>query len=299
MDSEKIEHILVYGSLRLDACKKLGWNTIPSLVNRDGKITLEDIPIDSIKILDNVRLIREHVKDVSELMSSIKQDGLLEPIGTIPYDSDISDELLLDIIVKNTVENIQRKDITAAEQGRVFYQLKKKYKMTNSEIASRFGITSNRVKSAMELYTSVPPKLHSKIKFFPTGRKEKKGDIPASIALKIIYLRNRYKLNREQTEQLFKIAKDEDFSKKKAEGVSYFLSIGKTLDEAIKTTKRYVTIHNIYQIRKDERVRIINKYKDKKGFEGKNTFQKVLRAILTGELDEHIYIPDWDDTKGK
>jgi len=298
MDSEKIEHILVYGSRRLDACKKLGWNTIPSLVNRNGKITLEDIPIDSIKILDNVRLIREHVKDVSELMLSIKQDGLLEPISTIPYDSDISDELLLDVIVKNTVENIQREDITAAEQGRVFYQLKKKYKMTNSEIASRFGITKNRVKNAMDLFTSVPPELHSKIKFFPTGRSEKKGDIPASIGLKIIYLRDRYNLNHDQTEQLFKIAKDEDFSKKKAEGVSYFLSIGKTLDEAIKTTKRYVTIHNIYQIRKDERIRIINKYKDKEGFGGKNTFQKVLRAILAGELDERIHIPNWD-TKEK
>ena len=289
---------MVYGSRRLDACKKLGWNTIPSVVNRDGKITLEDIPINSIKILDNVRIIRNHAKDVSELMSSIKQDGLLEPIGTRPYDSNLSDESLVDIIIKNTVENIQREDITAAEQGRVFYQLKKKYKMTNSEIASRFGINKNRIKNAMSLYTSVPSELHSKIKFFPTGRSEKKGDIPATIGLKIIYLRDRYNLNHNQTDQLFKIAKEEDFSKKKAEGIAYFLSIGKTLDEAIKTTKRYVTIHNIYQIRKDERIRIINKYKDKEGFTGKNAFQKVLRAILTGELDERIHIPDWN-TKEK
>ena len=100
MNEEDMTHILVYGSRRLDACKKLGWNTIPSVVNRDGKITLEDIPINSIKILDNVRIIRNHAKDVSELMSSIKQDGLLEPIGTRPYDSNLSDESLVDISLK-------------------------------------------------------------------------------------------------------------------------------------------------------------------------------------------------------
>jgi len=297
-EKEEYDYILLYGNRRLDSCRKLGWKTIPCLVNRDGKVTLEDIPIDRIKILDNVRIIRNRVKDVSELMSSIKQDGLLEPIATIPYDPDLSEELLIDLIIKNTIENIQREDITATEQGRIFYRLKKEYKMTNSEMAIRFGISKIRVKNAMSLFQSVPPELHSKIKFFPTGRKEKKGDIPASIGLKIIYLRDRYHLNHDQVKQLFKIAKDEDFSKKKTEGIAYFLSIGKTLDEAIKTTKRYVTIHNIYQIRKDERVRIINKYKDDKRFTGKNTFQKVLRAILVGELDERIHIPDWN-TKEK
>jgi len=294
MDEKEYDYILVYGSRRIDACRKLGWKTIPSLVNRDGKVTLEDIPIDRIKILDNVRIIRDHVKDVSELMSSVKQDGLLEPIATIPYNPNLSEESLLDLIIKNTVENIQREDITATEQGRIFYRLKKEYKMTNSEIASRFGIANNRVKNAMHLFKSVPPELHSRIKFFPTGRSEKKGDIPASIGIKILYLRDRYHLNHDQVEQLFKIAKDEDFSKKKAEGIAYFLSIGKTLDEAITTTKRYVTIHNIYQIRKDERVRIINKYKDDERFKGKNAFQKVLRAILAGELNERVHIPDWD-----
>ena len=39
MDEKEYDYILVYGNRRIDACRKLGWKTIPSLVNRDGKVT--------------------------------------------------------------------------------------------------------------------------------------------------------------------------------------------------------------------------------------------------------------------
>lgn len=175
---------------------------------------IREIPIKDIKIVENIR--QKYLdKNINELMHSIKDTGLLQPIGVKEYpigynliwgarrltackklgykkipavifnkkDEDMTEE---EFFIVNATENLQRNNNSLLEFGRVCKILRKS--MSISEIATRLGVPHSRVQSAINEMARIPLKWHSKIRIM-NGDKEHAGDIPLSSASKIAMLR--------------------------------------------------------------------------------------------------------------
>ena len=274
-------------------------------------MNVKDIEIGKIKQLENIRL-RIEDEDVHTLMASIKQDGLLEPVGvaTTPGSKDeylivygnrrleacrklgwktipaiINGSIhLKDFVIKNTLENVERKEITESELGRIFTLLKNDYNMTNSEIASRFGVPSIRVKRVIDIFMHIPKEYRDKVKYGILGY-SKKGNIPATAADAILGLRRRYKLKREQMNDLLEAARQDGFSSGNLEVVGSLMQQGYTVEEAIKLSKEYVIVNLKFPILKGEQKKLTKKYK--------MPFRQLSCEILRGNIKGTINIPEY------
>ena len=277
---------------------------------------VEEIIIDKIKAVGNVRQ-RIETKDVAELMTSIKNDGLLEPIGvtknkdeyeliygnrrfesckklgwkTIPAVIHEKTETK-DIIIKNTVENIQREDVSVLEQGRIFVILKTKYNMTGSEIASRFGLAKGFVNRAINVFKTLPEELAKKVTRFETTGESKKGKISITVADLIIKKGTRLGLGKEKIQAVVRASNQDWFTIGHVETVFYFLSAGHDMEESFKLAKKY----NFISIKLPLDYRELEKKMFKHGIYYKQDF---LRAILIGEIKEKLTIPKWKELNAK
>ena len=276
----------------------------------EKEMNVRDIEIDKIKQLENVRL-RIEDKDVHTLMSSIKQDGLLEPIG-VSTTKGIKDEYLIvygnrrlqacrklgwktipaiidnaivlkDFVIKNTLENVEREQITESELGRIFYMLKNDYNMTNSELSSRFGFPLCRVKTALNIYSKIPEEYRPKIKHNLMG--SKKGNIPAKSADIIINMKRKFNLNKDSTIALLEESRKDGFSYRHLETVSSLLSMGYNADQSVEIANKYNMVSVSIPILKDEIKRIKEKYKI--------PLNRIIFEVLNGKIKDKINVPDW------
>lgn len=163
---------------------------------------IEEIDVNKIDVEENIRINVDR-ENLASLMSSIKQNGLLQPIGVYKKNSRYSliwgqrrlkackklgwntidaivtpDEMTEeDFIIKNTIENLQRKDNTPYELGRVCHILIENG-MRLQEIASRLDASFNKVQTALKIYQNLPEKMRTKVDY--TFGKKKTGKISAS-----------------------------------------------------------------------------------------------------------------------
>jgi len=276
----------------------------------EKEMNVRDIEINKIKQLENIRL-RIEEEDVHTLMASIKQDGLLEPIA-VATTVGTKDEYILifgnrrliactklgwstipaivknsialkDFVIKNTLENVERQQITESELGRIFYMLKNDYNMTNSEIASRFGVTAKRVKTVINIYLHIPGEYREKIKYNILG--PKKGNIPAKAADTIINIRRRYGLKKTDMMLLLNEARKDDFSVHHVEVVASLLARKYTVEEAVKIANDY-TIYSC-------KIPILKKELESKKKKYKKPLNQLINEILCGQIKETFNIPRW------
>jgi len=271
---------------------------------------VKDVEIEKIKQLENIRL-RIEEEDVHTLMSSIKQDGLLEPIGvsttkgtkdeyivvyghrrleacrklgwkTIPAVIDNS-ILLKDFVIKNTLENLEREQISESELGRILYMLRDDYKMTNSELASRFGIPSKRVKNTINVFCHIPKEYRAKVKHNILG--PKRGNIPAKSADIIVGLRRRYFLKTGDLSLLLEEARKDGFSCHHLEVVASLLQRKYTIEEALKIANEYSITTIKVPILKKQLKELKKKYK--------KPLTQIFSEILSGKLKITLDVPEW------
>jgi len=196
-------------------------------------------------------------KELFELMDSIKQHGLLQPIGVKKNEDKyeiifgnrrfiackklghtiIEANIIEDIekettLILNLVENIQRKDISPIEEGRIVSKLLD-LKLTYSEIAARLSICVTRIKKSFFLFNSIPEKYRSKI-IYIKGNSIKKGNIGSEAAFKIMNMKKEYGLKNDVVENLFEIANKDDFTTKTLINIAQLLRVGFDAKEAIK-----------------------------------------------------------------
>ncbi|MFA6089583.1 MAG: ParB/RepB/Spo0J family partition protein, partial [Candidatus Woesearchaeota archaeon] len=173
---------------------------------------VKEIKIKDIQWDENSR-VRDIEKDISELMMSIKQHGLEQPIGVVIKGSKtlgifgfrrytackklgmetipchILDKSMgaAQMLLMNTVENIQRKDITPNELGRIVDVLVRKHDMTFAEVSVRLGMNLNRIKAAFEMYKELPCDIRDKVVYHDkVNTKRNNGNIPANLAHKLL-----------------------------------------------------------------------------------------------------------------
>ena len=215
-----------------------------------------DIKIKNIKLLDNIRQ-RDPKENVSELMESIKQDGLMQPIGvkensssytliwgfrrlnackklgwkTIPatiYKG--SNEVMNEeeFLILNTTENVQRANINAVELGRICEYLFKT--MTHSEIAAKLSISIGRVKNCLEAWRNVPEQMRDKIKIFQAGGENREGMLSNVVTTALLRIRTS---SENERLRLFEWARKNEKSAPEVHELGRLMNSGMSLDEAI------------------------------------------------------------------
>ncbi len=263
-----------------------------SLLTNYKIMLVKEIDISKIKVLRNSRTFEG---DVSDLMRSIEKDGLLHPIGVYEKDKDyilaygfrrlqaykklgwktipsviIPEEFSTeDLMTKNTLENIHRKDITPIELGKVCDDFIK-HGFTDSEVAAKLHIPASRVKTSLRLLRNIPKKFWNLIGFIERGMPNK-GKIPANVATAILALT----LSIKDMEFVLNEVRKNNFALRHIYILKGLLRTGMTVDEAIKEVKKNHFIKEVY-------LRINEKEYSKLNL-GERSFNKYVIEILRGK----------------
>ena len=260
---------------------------------------IKEILINKINILQNSRL-NSNDEEICELMESIKQHGLKQPVGVTEtkqgeYElvwghrrlnaikklgwskilAKIEGKLSSDkVITLNIIENIQRKDITPFELGRICNKL---HSMDYSikEISARLSITNKKVENSIRLFNKLPKEFIDEVSYI-SGNINKKGKIAATTANTILTLRHRQGLSEEITLKLLRESKKKELTNTQIQLVSQLIQ-EKNIDykSAIKKLDEYVIIQPQLLLHKNTH----NKLK-KKVSNTKNTINKVICNLV-------------------
>jgi len=229
-----------------------------------------DVQISKIKVTENHRVNVDQT-NIPELMQSIKQHGLKQPIGLakgkngnfdlifgnrrliaceklgwkrIPaiVETDVSKEKML---ILNLTENMQREDPTLVEFGRIIQQLEDNG-LSLEEIAVRIGMNAFKIKGIAKLYKLLPEKLRKRV-VFVNKRKRPDGakGVPASVAHKLITIKKTHGLTDKTMEKMFDHVEKTGASSKDIDSLASVVNRGVDVDEAINILNCYenVAIH--------------------------------------------------------
>lgn len=224
---------------------------------------IREIQISKIKEKEN---IRQYEFELNEIMRSIKDNGLLQPIGVkeeedgfytiiwghrrlnackklgwrnipavifLTKDQELTEE---DFFVLNATENLQRRDNNLKEFGRICKILRRT--MSKSEISARLGVPTSRVNSALSEIDRIPVKWQKKIRLM-NGEKNKEGDIPLSTASKVIAFTG---LTPVQKDALLEEVSKNDIPYVTTSYIAGFMRRGLTAKESIKKLNEYKLI---------------------------------------------------------
>jgi len=236
---------------------------------------IEEIDIKKIELLENIRQ-KQSNEDLNELMTSIKDVGLMQPIGvqetnegyiliwgyrrllackklglrtiqaTIFLDKNetMSEE---DFLIYNVTENIHRKATNMVELGRVCFMLRKT--LSSSEIASRLSISKKKVDLAIDTFAKVPSAVRDKVISFGNGNAtSKKGFLSAGASSQIVHLRN---ITKKDRDDIFEWVRKEEKSMQQIHVLGSLLADGMTLKRATKEVDNYVVKAVTITLRKD------------------------------------------------
>lgn len=259
---------------------------------------MKEIPIEKVKPMENIRTNPESV-DMPQLMRSINQQGLLQPIGVwLGNDGEyilcwghrrliacgklgwkkipavILDEPLseTDFLVKTTTENLIRTDISISELA---YVCKKLYDsgLSINEIAIRLSVHPQRIKTAMRLVAKLPDEILDWFGWYDKpGNNKKNGKVPTSVGNEILKLR----VKNSEIRELAKIARREELTILDIRLIGILLRSGSSFKEALETRKLYKEKCVTLAVRKKELVKILNKHKV--------SFLDLVKGIVKGDI---------------
>jgi ParB/RepB/Spo0J family partition protein len=216
-----------------------------------------EINIEDIQVLENTRT---ELGDLAELMSSIRQHGLLEPIlvtkeadgkyilragnrrlsavkklgwNKLTLGKDIKILELTgkkeDGLVINLIENVQRAEINPVERGRIFSVLKEVHGLTENEIAARVSLSPAAVYNAIAMFKKVPEEFKRYVGYMQ-GAHNKKGLISPSVVNRITHARVS---GNEDRKKLFKFARDNALTILQIRTITDMVTKGVSVEEAI------------------------------------------------------------------
>lgn len=257
---------------------------------------VKSMDLNSLVIGENYRFAAE--KDVSELMSSIKEMGQLQPvlvkkkgakyellaghrrfyaikklglktIKAINMPADTSKRLV------NLTENLQREETNCYESGRGIYELMKHDKMSINEVSVKIGISITSIKKLLDIFNDTPAPYRKYIKSAQKGRAAI-GFIPSTTAHKIINLQKNKNINAKEARVLLEEVKEGRINSSKLKSVVRNLRNGCTFQNALTDMNKAKTVYlrinlPITKVRSIEKAR-------------KDSFENVCKTILEKEL---------------
>lgn len=228
---------------------------------------IQEVALSKIQQNENSRMAYK-TADMSELMISMKQEGLLQPVGvrslgggeyeaifgnrriisatklgwkTIPAVilGDVTD---VGLLIKNFHENAHRRNTSVEEDGRLFRVFQDEYQLTPAEIAARTNVSLHRVRLALDALDIVPAEHLNRI----TARRgpRKRNALSPSVAIGLIHVAKERKLSKVQTGELFTAATEGKFTTNQTQAFARAMSRGESLDDAIKNaqTERCISL---------------------------------------------------------
>ena len=277
------------------------------------RVEIMKMPLNKIKLNKNSRFNIDP-DELDGLMQSIKQEGLLQPIGLVKngsgYEICYGNRRFLavsklgmktipavvhekkketDVDVKNLTENVQRRNITLAEVGR-YVDLLSAQGLTPAETAVRMGVTKSYVESALDAFRNVPKEFRNDLEIRVGTQKGSTKSTPGKISIKvaraIINAEKSNKITAAQKRELFRAAKsDEQFNPSKIEDYVSALCRGKKdYIDAVADTQQ---VRVVFNISKRHAASLEKQYVDNGPFK---SIQELCKAILTGKKAVHIDI---------
>ena len=260
------------------------------------------IKITDILIKDNIR--QRELGDIAGLMQSIKNHGLMQPIGVketndgkyvliwgfrrleahkkLGYnliDAIIffkKDQIMLEemFYVLNASENLHRKDITFLEFGRVCKILSQT--MNRSEIASRLGVSKRKVDIYFDSILRIPEKYQNKIRVFGGNNERTNGYLPYSTVAMVSKIRG---MTADQKEKFLETVNLEELTYQQVRIISMLTSSGLPIESAIKKANDYQVSSFQVLIRKDKAEKVKKTHK---------TVQKYILELLNSKEKELV-----------
>lgn len=243
----------------------------------------KEIKLSKIKSKENYR--SSNGQDLGSLMESIKQNGLLQPVGVKDLGNDkyeltfgnrrfnamkklgrdtitcvmIDDDK--DSTILNIVENLQREDTSLFEVGRAIHKLKTTDSMTDSEICARLSVQKPFLKIALEVFNITPPKFRNKVvSMSNVNKSSKKGYIPSTVAAQINASQKRFKLSKTEFEKFYSYASNNELSSKDVTAIMTMLKDGVPLAKALTQKDKIKCFRATVTMRNDEFERLRTKY---------------------------------------
>jgi len=216
-------------------------------------------------------VFRENVRwradsNLSELMESIKQNGIQSPVKVREEDNTIvyghrrvasAIKLQLEKIpvifekgiddkkanLLNLLENMQRKDVTSMEIGRQCDTMLKnrEFKLSISELATTLGVSEGRIKICLEAFKRLPEKYRDKVVHLDSSMKRKFGDLPENVVFAILQLSRTCsrKISSKEFDFLFKKTGEEKLTVSHINLIGLLVNSGMPLQRAIKELDLY------------------------------------------------------------
>jgi len=259
----------------------------------------QDVRIDKIRILENVRT-RVHKEHLESLMESIKQHGLKQAIGvgetkaneyvlifgfrrleackklgwkTIPAVVE-EEPSFSDLLIINAVENIQRKDVTPEELGRIVLKLEE-LGLSMSEIAIRLNIGKDTASEAASIYKRVPSDLRKKVVYMSKGKRQA-GKISATAMSQLLAVRKEFGLSNDMLRKMTNVATKEDLNVREISIIAKLISGGHTVASALRERSKYKILY--------VSCLVDNKVLDDLSKKHDVSSSEILRKIVYGEI---------------
>lgn len=253
------------------------------------KVWMEEIPLEKIDFIDNVRLD----EDVNTLMLSIKSQGLLEPVGLLANKEKngryilifgykrfkavknlgwtkiramISDikftsekEMERYLIYTNLTENTYEKP-SPIEQGRKYDVLINKFGMSVSEIHALTGEPEGAINDDLLMYKIVPEKFRGDVTR-QRGNSEKEGKLPVNVVKTLSAKLKNYKMGQAESMDIWEYVKSHDTSNAELTIIMEIMfRLGKSFNEAAKLAESCHSINLRYILNKDVEIELQKQY---------------------------------------
>lgn len=260
---EKYE--VIYGNRRFEACSKLSLKSIEAKIH--GREGTKRVLLSEIKQRANSRS-KVRGSNLAGLMASIRDQGLLEPIGLTKIGELEEREFWL----LNATENIHREDISAIELGKISCELMGKENMSVAEIAVKLNLPLTKLKTAVALFSKLPEKFHSLIGS-SSNKTVKSGKLSPSIAHFILHRH----LSKAKTIKFLEFARKNDLSMNGARKIVILMNQGQPFDSAISKVGNYGGYKLDILLHKETLDKMLkaNKFKNR---------TELLSAILCGKV---------------
>lgn len=265
-----------------------------------SKQTTVEIPIECIMESKNVRT---SIGDVSGLMESIRQNGLLHPLVVWPSKDEGIFELgwghrrlealrklgwtklvvnahviitmgpntVSDALLKNLAENLQREPVQPIDLGKRCRELNEAFGLSYDEMHARLGIPKSTIIQSIELLQRVPEEFQKHIGY-DRRVSEKPSGINASVAELIVRLAPlKFK-----TQFLFE-AKRTKMTQAQAQLVLHLLKGGAKFAEALAKLDEYRITYIYFVINKKVEKELRAKYDG-------TPIQRLIEAALQGKV---------------
>jgi len=273
---------------------------------------IQSIKIKDIKLARNSRMGISN-DEIASLMQSIKEQGLLQPIGVtksktggyeIVYGnrrflavSKLGQNEIMAVVhdnkkdaendIQNLTENIQRRNVSIIEIGRYVEILNKE--LSFAEIAARLSISESYIKNCFNAYKGLPEKHRDHVEV-KVNKPNDRTTTPGKIALKtvnsILRTKKSFGLNAKQIDHLLTEARtNDDFNEQNVERYAHAMVMGSKNPVKEVPNVRYVDVK--FLITEHEEERLYKKYIKDGPF---RSFNELFVQILTGNCVERIKI---------